>query len=345
MKVFLDESVFGWAFFFFCNLDESVPNRPHPLAVKLSCCSSPERRTYSCWDGATAHFWSWWNHKQEVHGRPEPVSGVLDLLRGLQRPHIVVVRSTSSIEVGVAWTRRWWAGRRSSSWCECHELTYNQRSKDISSSSFLWALKFWRHGPERNQSYLGHDGLDGHVVELLDLEAILEVDGGKVFEQLEGLQHVRCHEHIDVGTETVNWECLRKHQTAWHGEQELQSNLWVQRREFLHSSGNVKLSHSELQIVEAHVVQRLVVQQHALIHIAGELVEAEDHIVPFHHRVGHFGWRSRTGNQQVHANRLPLWMWHRRPSWPPLGHHWYRRRVNNQAVRRAGTNAKWQEQR
>ena len=36
----------------------------------------------------------------------------------------------------------------------------------------------------------------GHVFGPLDLEAILVVDGGEVFEQLGGSQHVRCHKHI-----------------------------------------------------------------------------------------------------------------------------------------------------
>ena len=40
------------------------------------------------------------------------------------------------------------------------------------------------------------------------LEAILVVDGGEVFEQLEGSQCVRCRGHIDTGIETVNCECL-----------------------------------------------------------------------------------------------------------------------------------------
>ena len=44
-----------------------------------------------------------------------------------------------------------------------------------------------------------------------------------------------------------NRECLGKRETAWHAERELQSNLRVQRREFLRSSENVKLSCSELQ--------------------------------------------------------------------------------------------------
>ena len=55
---------------------------------------------------------------------------------------------------------------------------------------------------------------------------------------LNGPQRVRCHDHIDVGIET-----------SWHAEGELQSNLRVQRRGFLRSSGNVKLSHGEFQHV------------------------------------------------------------------------------------------------
>ena len=55
-------------------------------------------------------------------------------------------------------------------------------------------LKLWTHGPGCSQSCLEHGGQDGH-------------------------------EHIDVGIETVNRECLGKHETAWHAERELQSNL------------------------------------------------------------------------------------------------------------------------
>ena len=47
----------------------------------------------------------------------------------------------------------------------------------------------------------------------------------------------------------VNRDRLRKHETARHAEQELLSNLSVQRREFCRSSGNVKPSHRELQSV------------------------------------------------------------------------------------------------
>ena len=136
--------------------------------------------------------------KQEVHGRPEPVAGVLDLFRGLRRPHIAGVCSISSIEVGSEFRV-----------CVDDELEEGPvlmrvprvnvqptlKGHLIFEIHLLWALKLWRHGPERNQSCLGHDGQDCHVFEPLDLEAILEVDGGKVFEQLE---------HIDVDTETVN---------------------------------------------------------------------------------------------------------------------------------------------
>ena len=31
--------------------------------------------------------------------------------------------------------------------------------------------------------------------------------------------------YVDVGIETVNQECLGKHETVWHAERELQSNL------------------------------------------------------------------------------------------------------------------------
>ena len=91
--------------------------------------------------------------------------------------------------------------------------------------TYLLSAEAWRHGPERKQSYLGHGGQSGHVFEPLDLEAILVVDGGEVFEKLEGSQRVRSHEHIDVGIETVNRECLGEHETAWHAERELQSYL------------------------------------------------------------------------------------------------------------------------
>ena len=145
----------------------------------------------------------------------------------------------------------------------------------------------------------------------LNLEAILEVDGGEAFEQLGGSQHVRCHEHIDVGIETVNRGCLGKHTDTWHAERELQSNLQVQRRELLRSSEDVKLSYNELQSAdrpkqhprgngphalqqclsnwrgrqlqsaEADVVQRFVIQQHAPVHALNELW--------LHYRVRHFG--------------------------------------------------------
>ena len=39
-------------------------------------------------------------HNMEVHGRLEPVVGVLDLFRGLRYPRIIVVRRISSIEIG-----------------------------------------------------------------------------------------------------------------------------------------------------------------------------------------------------------------------------------------------------
>ena len=61
----------------------------------------------------------------------------------------------------------------------------------------LSALKLWRHGPEYKKFCLEHGGQSDHV-----------------FEQLGGSQRVRCHEHVDVGIETV---C--------HAERELQSNL------------------------------------------------------------------------------------------------------------------------
>ena len=97
------------------------------------------------------------------------------------------------------------------------------------------------------QSRLGDSGQSSHVFGPLDFEAILVVDGGEVFVQLEGSQCVRCYGHIDTGIETVNYECLGKHKDAWYAERELPSNLRVQRRKFLHSSENVKLSYSELQ--------------------------------------------------------------------------------------------------
>ena len=52
--------------------------------------------------------------------------------------------------------------------------------------------------------HLGEEREGQDVFEPLDFEAILVVDGGEVFEQLGGLQRVRCHEHIDVGVGTVN---------------------------------------------------------------------------------------------------------------------------------------------
>ena len=82
----------------------------------------------------------------------------------------------------------------------------------------LCALKLRRYGPECRQSCLEHGGQGGHVFGPLDLEAILVVDGGEVFEQLGGSQHVRCHKHIDIGIEIVNRECLGKHETVWHAE-------------------------------------------------------------------------------------------------------------------------------
>ena len=89
----------------------------------------------------------------------------------------------------------------------------------------LLSAETWRHGSECKRSCLRHGGQGGHAHELLNLEAILEVDGDEVFTQLGGSQRVRCHEHIDVGIEIVNRECLGKHETAWHAEGELQSNL------------------------------------------------------------------------------------------------------------------------
>ena len=180
---------------------EGIRSCPHPLAVRLSYVALLQK-------GELVLAEIWQPHisgvvettKQEVHGRPEPVAGVLDLLRGLRRPHIAVVRSISSIEVGSELRV-----------CVDDELEEGPvlmrvprvnvqptlKGHLIFEIHLLWALKLWRHGPERNQSCLGHDGAR-------NLEAILEVDGGKVFEQLEGLQRVRCHEHIDVGTENVN---------------------------------------------------------------------------------------------------------------------------------------------
>ena len=64
----------------------------------------------------------------------------------------------------------------------------------------------------------------GHVFGALDLGALSVVDGGEVFEQLEGSQCVRCHSHIGEGTETVSRECLGKHADARHVERKLQSN-------------------------------------------------------------------------------------------------------------------------
>ena len=40
----------------------------------------------------------------------------------------------------------------------------------------------WRYGPECRQSCLEHGGQCGNVFGPLDLEAILVVDGGEVFE-------------------------------------------------------------------------------------------------------------------------------------------------------------------
>ena len=71
----------------------------------------------------------------------------------------------------------------------------------------------------------GSLGQGGHVFGPLDLEAILVVDGGEVFEQLGGSQYVRCHKHKDLSIEIVNRECLRKHETVCHAERELQSKL------------------------------------------------------------------------------------------------------------------------
>ena len=82
-----------------------------------------------------------------------------------------------------------------------------------------------RYGPQCRQSCLEHGGQGGHVFGPLDLEAILVVDGGEIFEQLGDSQHVRCHKHMDLGIEIVNRECLRKHETVWHAEREFQSNL------------------------------------------------------------------------------------------------------------------------
>ena len=104
---------------------------------------------------------------------------------------------------------------------------------------------------------LRHSGQGGHVFGPLDLEVILVVDGGEVFEQLEGSQCVRCYGHIDTGIETVNRECLGKHTDVCHAERELQSNPQVPCREFLHNSEDVKLSYSELQhvlVLEFHQV-------------------------------------------------------------------------------------------
>ena len=67
---------------------------------------------------------------------------------------------------------------------------------------------------------LGSEALEART----RMQAVLKVVMS-VFEQLGCSQRVRCHEHIDVGIETVNRECLGKHETAWHTERNLQSNL------------------------------------------------------------------------------------------------------------------------
>ena len=51
------------------------------------------------------------------------------------------------------------------------------------------------------QSRLGDSGQSGHVFGPLDLEAILVVDGGEVFEQLEGSQALRLSA-VDVSGNT-----------------------------------------------------------------------------------------------------------------------------------------------
>lgn len=55
-----------------------------------------------------------------------------------------------------------------------------------------------------------------------------------------GSQRVYCDENVNVTMETSNQERLQE--TVGHAERKLQSNLWIQRREFLRNSGNVNVS-------------------------------------------------------------------------------------------------------
>ena len=101
----------------------------------------------------------------------------------------------------------------------------------------LTALKLWRQGA----GSLAQTLWARYVFEPIDLEAIVAVDGGGVFEQLAGSQRDRCQEHTDVEIENVKQERLKRHETAWRAERELLSNPRVQRREF----GSVELSHRQ----------------------------------------------------------------------------------------------------
>ena len=138
--------------------------------------------------------------------------------------------------------------RRELTASECGIMSFNASlASNMHSSVFSsnW-WKLWRHRPECTQSY--HSGQGDHAHEPLNLEAILEVGGGEVFEQLGGSQRVCCHEHIDAGIETVNRECLGKHENTWHAEREPQLNLRVQ----VENSSAVRMSsssHSELQYI------------------------------------------------------------------------------------------------
>ena len=78
-----------------------------------------------------------------------------------------------------------------------------------------------------------------------------------------------------------------------HGLREALFTVCGDIREGRHEMVQVSIDGSrQPQSAEADVVQCLVIQQHALVHMLAEQVEAEDYVVWLHRRVGHLGRRN-----------------------------------------------------
>ena len=122
--------------------------------------------------------------RQEVHGRLEPVVGVLDLFRCLWRPHITVVRRISCIEVGHELRVGIDDGLEEGPvLMRVPRVDVQLALTVILEVHLLAAMQLWRHGQKCRQSCIGHG-------EPIDIEAILVVYGGKIFERLSG--HAAC---------------------------------------------------------------------------------------------------------------------------------------------------------